>query len=118
MFCITLYVVNFLWIVSSASQSLLFVPFDTGFCASVFFPVFCVLGNLLSYFWLWRTTYFGFLENDNPVCSGILYSSFYEETQVYLLLMLIASSAYFVCEVVNGANKAGVVHFDSDLQNS
>lgn len=31
-----LYIVNFLWIVSSTSQSLLFVPFDAGFCTSVF----------------------------------------------------------------------------------
>lgn len=48
----------------------------------------------------------------------MLYSSLYEETQVYLQLMLIASSAYLVCKVVNGGNKAGAVLFDSDLQNT
>lgn len=116
MFYVTLYIVNFPRIVSSTSQTLLFVPFDAGFCAC--FLVFSVLGNLLSYFWLWHATYLDFLENDNPVCSGILCSSLYEETQVYLKLMLIASSAYFVCKVVNGGKKAGVVLFDSDLQNT
>lgn len=37
MFYITLYAVNLLWIISSTSQSLLFDPFDAGFCAS--FPL-------------------------------------------------------------------------------
>lgn len=61
--------------------------------------------------------YLDFLENYNLVCSGRWYSSLYKEPQVYLQLMLIASSAYFVCKGVNGGNKAVVVLFDSDLQN-
>lgn len=116
MFYITLYIVNFLWIVSSTSQSLLFIPFDAVFCASV----------LLS-FLLWGTywhvvgcyaTYFDFLANCNPVCSRVLYSSLYEETQVYLQLMFIASSACFVCKVVNDGKKEGVVLFNSGFQNT
>lgn len=80
--------------------------------------MFSVLGNLLSYFWLSHATYLDFLEDYNPFSSGILYSSLYKEIQVDLQFMVIALYVYFVHEGVNGYNKARVVFFDSDLQNT
>lgn len=106
----------FLWIVSSVCQnlflSLLLLPFF------IYFLVFSVLGNILSYFWLSHTTYLDFPEDYNPFSSGILYSVLYEEIQVYLQFLVIALYVYFVHEIINGCNKARVVFFDSDLQNT
>lgn len=107
----------FLWIVSSASQNLLFVPFAVDFCTSVslcflFWGTYChIFSSHMPHTWI-------SLEDYNPFSSGMLYSSLYKEIQVYLQFMVVASYVYFVHEVGNGCNKARLVFFDSDLQNT